>query len=499
MNKFTLISMTLLGVTFGALSMYVFYPNLNSGSTVQQTEQQKPLYWVAPMDANYKRDKPGKSPMGMDLLPVYSSENAPGTVSITPSVINNLGVRLGKVSKRDLSRQVKTVGFIGFNEQTVSHFHSRVEGWIEELAVTAVGDPVKKGQMLYELYSPQLVNAQEEYLVAINGRNSRLLNAAQRKLEALGIDQSQILSLKQAKKVKQRMPFYAQQNGYVAMLNVREGSFIRPATNILSVGSLDSVWVIAEIFERQAAWIAAGQSVVMSTESYPELQWKGTVDYVYPVLNDQTRTLRARVVFDNQDRRLKPNMFAQLSIEGNARAGVLAIPKEAVIRNSGIERVVKSLGDGKFRSVRIQTGIESNELIEVIRGLDAGDEVVISSQFLIDSESSISAELSRIEGADVEEMTMSKTDVSIDDTSHDGAHEAIKPVIATGVIREVMTAMNMLNVRHEPIKAWSWPAMTMMFKISDSIELRDLKVGQQIKFELIETASGDYEITKIYH
>ena len=502
MNTFKLISMTLLGFALGALSMTVIFPNLQSASRMQQTEPQKPLYWAAPMDANYQRDKPGKSPMGMDLIPVYPSDknsvDQPGTVSISPSVINNLGVRLGKVSQQDLSRVVKTVGFIGFNQQSVSHFHSRVEGWIEELSVTAVGDPVKKGQKLYELYSPALVNAQEEYLVAINGHSSRLINAAQRKLEALGIDQSQIQSLKQAKKVKQRMPFYAQQNGYVAVLNVREGSFIKPATNVLSVGALDSVWVIAEIFERQAGWIAAGQSVVMTTESYPEIKWKGTVDYVYPVLNDQTRTLRARVVFDNQDQRLKPNMFAQLSIEGGARTGVLVIPKEAVIRNKGIERVVKSLGDGKFRSVRIQTGIESNALIEVIRGLEEGDEVVISSQFLIDSESSIGAELSRIEGADREEMTMLKANASIDNASDDGAYETIKPVTAIGEIKEVMTAMNMLNVRHEPIKAWSWPAMTMMFKISDSIELNDLKVGQQIKFDLIEMASGDYEITKIY-
>lgn len=502
MNIFKTINMAVLGFALGALSVYLLYPSLKPAFGVQQTELKKPLYWVAPMDENYRRDQPGKSPMGMDLVPVYHSEkgekNAPGTVLIKPAVINNLGLRLGKVDKQDLSRQVKTVGFIGFNEQTVSHFHSRVEGWIEELSVTAVGDPVKKGQKLYELYSPELVNAQEEYLVATNGHGSRLVKAAERKLKALGVDQSQILSLKKAKKVSQRMPFYAQQNGYVAVLNVREGSFIKPATNVLSVGALDSVWVIAEIFERQAAWVTAGQSVVMTTESYPELHWQGTVDYVYPVLDNQTRTLRARVVFNNQDQRLKPNMFAQLSIEGNARKDVLVIPKEAVIRSRGVERVVKSLGEGNFRSVRIQTGIESHELIEVLAGLQAGDEVVISAQFLIDSESSISAELSRIEDPHVEKMTAVTMDRAADNASPEGIKKSNDPVVVSGEITEVMIDMGMLNVRHGPVKAWSWPAMTMMFQVSESVNLRNLNVGQKIEFELIETAEGDYKIIKIY-
>ena len=378
------------------------YWQLHSGLDPAPAVAPQPLYWVAPMDANFRRDKPGKSPMGMDLVPVYPPEEpsqTPGTVTISAAVANNLGVQLGEAVVEDLTLGVPTVGLIQFDEKSITHQHSRVEGWLESLAVTSVGDSVASGQLLYEIYSPALVNAQEEYLAALAGVNFRLLKASRRKLQALGVEDALIDALKEQRQVQQRLPFHSPRAGFIASLNVREGMFIKPATELLSVGSLAQVWVIAEIFERQAAWVKPGQQVRMTVDSYPDREWQGVVDYLYPVLEPQTRTLRARILFDNKDKRLKPNMFAQLHIEAGVRAAVVTIPRKAVIYQSGMSRVVKVTGDNQFRSVRVKTGTESGERIEIIEGLEAGDKVVISSQFLIDSESSVAADLSRIDGS----------------------------------------------------------------------------------------------------
>lgn len=399
-NKGATIAIATMAFVAGIVLTYtLMHSGPNTGKAA--VKEKKPLYWVAPMDSSYRRDQPGKSPMGMDLIPVYEDDNnsdAPGTVTISSAVANNLGVQLGKAVVEDLSLRVPTVGFIQFDEESINHVHSRVDGWIESLAITSVGDPVKGGQKLFELYSPELVNAQEELLAALTTKNAKLLSGAKGKLRALGVDKALIDDLQKSRKVKQWLPFYAPNTGYIATLNIREGMFIRPDTELLSVGSLERVWVIAEIFERQAAWVKSGQRVRMRIDSYPGEEWEGVVDYIYPVLDAQTRTLRARIVFDNGDERLKPNMFAQLVIEAGTKKHVVSIPREAVIYQANMNRVVKVTGDNQYRSVRVNTGIESGDRIEITTGLEAGDEVVVSSQFMIDSESSVSADLSRIEG-----------------------------------------------------------------------------------------------------
>lgn len=363
--------------------------------------EREPLYWVAPMDPNFRRDKPGKSPMGMDLIPVYAEDaqqhDQPGTVRISPQVVQNLGVRTAAVKRGRLDKQIRTVGYISFAEDRLTHFHSRVDGWIERLSVTAVGDPVKKGQPLFDMYSPKLVTAGEEYIAALASGKETLVDAAARKLQALGLQPSQIEDLKDTRQAPQRQTFFADQDGYIVELNVREGMFIQPATTVLSTGGLDTVWVIAEVFESQAAWIASGQAVAMTLASYPGQNWAGEIDYVYPVVNPQTRTVQARIRFDNADHRLKPHMFAELLIHAGYRDRTLSVPRAAVIRDGRMSRVVKALGAGNFVSTRIETGIEAGDLIEVTGGLQAGDEVVISAQFLLDSESSVGADLSRLE------------------------------------------------------------------------------------------------------
>lgn len=367
-------------------------------------ETKKPLYWVAPMDSNFRRDKPGKSPMGMDLIPVYAEpepSDQPGTVRISPAVEHNLGVKTLPVQRKDLSPQIQTMGIVQFNEDNISHFHTRVEGWIETLAVHAVGEKVERGQNLFALYSPELINAQEEYLLALqtpSTHNRGLISGTERKLLALGITQQQIENLRQSRNIVERLPFYANQTGYIAELNVREGMYITPNTTTLSISGLNEVWVIAEVFERQAALVAVGQPVTVSISSYPGQRWQGRINYIYPVLDEHTRTLQIRIVIENTDEKLKPQMLARITIDGSSQGSSLVIPRQAVIYDAGLARVVKVVGPGKYRSQRIQTGLETTDWITVTEGLEEGEQVVISAQFLIDSESNIDAEFSRMGG-----------------------------------------------------------------------------------------------------
>jgi Cu(I)/Ag(I) efflux system membrane fusion protein len=360
------------------------------------------LYWVAPMDANYRRDEPGKSPMGMDLVPVYADEvdSQPGTVRIDPTVVNNLGVRTAKAERGALSRHIDTVGYVQFDEDTLHHVHTRVDGWIEKLATKASGDPVEKGQLLFELYSPTLVNAQQEFLAALRSNNSVLRQASRERLTALGVTAGEIARLEKERAVRQRVRVYAEADGVIAHLGVREGIFVTPANEVMSIAELDKVWVLAEVFEREAAWVEPGQMAMVELDYLPGKMWHGTVDYVYPELDPKTRTLTVRIRFDNEDEMLRPNMFARVTINGENTGPVVHVPREAVIRGGNIDRVVVDLGEGRYRSRPVTLGIESDDRVAIRSGLEAGEAIVVSGQFLIDSESNIEAALARMDAGD---------------------------------------------------------------------------------------------------
>jgi len=357
------------------------------------------LYWVAPMDPGFRRDEPGQSPMGMDLVPVYADEvdAQPGVVSIDPTLVQNLGVRTSIAERGSLARRIDTVGYIGYDEDTVQHVHTRVDGWIEKLATKASGDPVSKGQLLFELYSPALVNAQQEYLMALSSSNMMLRSASRDRLVALGLTEGEIARLDKERVAMQRVRVFAQQDGVIAHLGAREGIFVTPATEVMSVAQLDRVWVLAEVFERQAAWVRPGQTATVELDYLPGQVLEGTVDYVYPELDPQTRTLKVRLRFDNQSRTLRPNMFARVVIDGEAVEDVVHVPREALIRGGAVNRVVIALGNGRYRSIAVELGIESGDRVVIHKGIAAGDQVVTSAQFLIDSESNIESALERME------------------------------------------------------------------------------------------------------
>ena len=359
------------------------------------------LYWVAPMDPNYRRDKPGKSPRGMDLVPVYADENTAGnTVSIKPEVIQSLGVRTAEAERTQLWRGIDTVGYVDYDESKVSHIHLRTEGWIENLTVKSEGERLKKDERVFDLYSPELVNAQQEFVTALSSANKSLIRASKSRLAALGVSDSQIKQIEKTRQTKQHISVYAPQDGVVSSLMVREGMFVKPSMNVMSLGDLSSVWLLAEVFERQAQWVRVGQIAEVRLSYVPGHVWQGKVEYIYPSLDAKTRTLKVRLRFENPDEGLKPNMYANVRIYGGPKSNIIVIPLEGLIRTGRDERVIIDLGDGRFEAREVVAGIESGDYVEIMRGVDEGDRVVVSGQFLIDSEASMRAGIKRMDTSD---------------------------------------------------------------------------------------------------
>jgi len=374
-------------------------------------------YWVAPMDPSYKRDEPGQSPMGMDLEPVYADELAaePGAVAIDPAVVNQLGVRTAEAERRDLSRTLRTVGRVTYDERNLSHIHTRVKGWVAELHVDAQGDRVEVDEPILEIYSPELVTAQEEYLIArrragklgdsgVGVPMSDMVRQARERLLFYGVSPTEIERLEETGEMQRTVLLRAPHAGVVTELGVREGMRVTPEDNLYTVADLSTVWVQADVYAYQSEWVAAGDPVTLTLPFYPGREWTGKVDYVYPYMDPETRTVKARLVFDNPDGALKPEMFATAVIDSDPREDVVAVPSEAVIRTGKRTVVVTAQGRGKFRPVAVETGIESGEWVEIREGLEAGTEVVTSGQFLLDSEADFDAAMDRMESETGQQM-----------------------------------------------------------------------------------------------
>ncbi len=363
------------------------------------------LYWVAPMDSNYQRDQPGLSPMGMALVPVYATgaqtDNV-GEFQISAAVVNNLGVRTHLTEVETLEPKITSYGVIAHNEDSRIHVAMRAEGWIEQLRVFDQGEQVSKGEVLFHFYSPELLHAQENYLSALVAKNPRLIQGALGRMRALAIPESRIRRLDQLQPSAglsddfRTLPFYAPSDGHVAALGVREGSFIDPSTVVLEIVSTESVWLIAEVYERDLKHLQVGQQALMELTYFPGERWQGAVEYIYPTLSMQTRSQRIRVRFDNPDHRLKPNMYASVSVQ-TRDFQALTVPAHAVIRTESENRVVVALGQGRFHSVALELGWQVGDQVVVLSGLQEGDRVVTSGQFLLDSESNLRASLQRME------------------------------------------------------------------------------------------------------
>lgn len=385
----------------GFLSAQILWFEKETDAAIESSSDRAIAYWVAPMDPNFRRDGPGKSPMGMDLIPVYEEQNGKAdddetSLWIDAAVVNNIGVRTTEVVPGTLPRQISTVGFISPNENSIGDFYIRAPGWVEELAVKTVGEKVASGDLLFRFHSPELVSAQAEFLQAQNRGNAILIDAARERLFSLGISAEQIDTIVKTGKIQRLVDVRAHRSGTVLELGVREGAHVALDDQIISIADLSSVWVLVDLFENEALWVEAGQKATVRLGFEPARTWQGTIDYVYPTVDADSRSVRARIILDNSDGALRPNMYANVKIEASPGRESLVIPQSALIRTSKGDRVVLALENGRFRPAEVVAGIEAGNRVEILQGLSAGEVVVTAAQFLIDSEASLDASLLRL-------------------------------------------------------------------------------------------------------
>ena len=365
----------------------------------------KVLYWHDPMVPGQKFDKPGKSPfMDMQLVPVYADgDSGQGTVVISPRVQQNLGVRTAEVKRGVMQPTIEAVGSVAYNERDVALVQARSNGYVERLYVRAPLDPVRQGQPLAELYVPDWVAAQEEYLsakrITAQGGDKAyegLVDAARQRMRLAGMNEEQIRRLETSNSVQPRITLTAPISGVVAELGAREGMTVMAGAPLFRINGLSTVWVNAEVPESVASQVRPGNAVEARTAAVPSEVFKGKVSAILPEVNPATRTIKARVELANPAGRLLPGMFAKVNFAPAVQNEVLLVPSEAVISTGKRMVVVVAQGDGKFAPVDVQVGLDSNGQTEIRSGLQAGQKVVVSGQFLVDSEASLKASTARM-------------------------------------------------------------------------------------------------------
>lgn len=447
---------------------------------MEMAEGPEILYWVAPMDPNFRKDGPGKSPMGMDLVPVFEGDQGsvdPEEIQIDAREINAIGVRTATARVEQISTEIETVGFIGFDEHKTSHVHLRVEGWIEELKIGSVGDKVKKGDLLFKLYAPEITIASSELIRGVKRKSSREIDAATRKLKNYGVSKSQIKRMASAPEPAEYLEVYAPQDGIITDLTAVEGMYLRPDIRALSLTDLSSVWLLVDVFERDIQKISKTMIAKAKFDHMPGQEFVGEVDYIYPELDAMTRTLPVRLKFKNSDGSLKPNMFGAVKLISDKSRRAITVPAEAVIRTGRAERIILKTGEGTFRPRLVTTGMREsfgdNTRTEILQGLQLGEEVVTSAQFLIDSESSLSGGMLR----------MAPT----------------KEVPANG--KGILIAKNEKNgtivIDHEEITSLDWPSMESTFALSKEVNLASLEVGQPVQFAVVRGSDNLLSIQEI--
>lgn len=394
-------------LSLSALAVYSFLlagcSEPETSSAEQQAQEPEILYWVAPMDSDFRRPEPGKSPMGMDLVPVYANQGADqdrGVVTISAAIENNISVRSAVVERGKLHYKLRASGELQVAEHNRWHIHSRTAGWIEELAVQYPGQTIKAGAPLYAIYSPELVDAKEDFVRAIRNNEPAQVEAARLRLNALQVDNRVLQELQRSPRspVAQKTWYFASQDTVLETLSITQGMYVKPEQTLLSLVSHELLWLLVELPASQSLPLAAmwNQDIEVESQDVPGRFWSARLDYFYPQLNPQLRTQTLRLAIDNQNLALHPGMWMQINSKIERPQQVLRIAKEAVIRTHRGARVVMALGQGRFKSVAVELGRSDDEYFELLSGLKAGDRVAISAQFLLDSESMKESDLQRI-------------------------------------------------------------------------------------------------------
>ena len=393
---------------------------------VGQAGARKIKYWVAPMNPAYISEKPGKSPMGMDLVPVYEDGQEPdtaGMVTVDPVMVQNMGVRVAPVERGSIFRHIRTLGEVDVAESEISVVNLRFSGWIERIYADETGQEVKRGQWLFSIYSPELVSAQKEYLLAYNvsGPAGKLTKSAAERLRLWDIPESVLKKIVSQQNVDRNLVVTAPRSGYILQKNVVDGARIKAGKDLYRIGNLKKIWVTAEVYEFDAPWIEVGQPAKMELSFQRGKQYAGKVEYIYPTLNRRSRTLKVRLEFNNPGVELKPGMFATVRIEAQRKDEVLRIPTEAIIHSGERQIVFITSQIGKYQAREIVTGLVGDgHLTEVLSGLSQGDVVVTSGQFLLDSEAQLQEAVQKLLAARLQVKSPAKAQA--DSVKPDAGH-----------------------------------------------------------------------------
>jgi Cu(I)/Ag(I) efflux system membrane fusion protein len=372
------------------------------------------LFYRNPMNPEITSPIPAKDSMGMDYVPVYANRQLTvepaGTVRIDPVVVQNMGVRTSTVERKSFARTVRALGRIDVNEERILRFHPKVEGWVEEIFIDKSGEMVAEDDILLGIYSPKLVATQEEYILALAGQEAlteftipevrrgaeQLVESSKTRLEFFDVPDHQIHELEESKKVKKSLHIHSPAAGTVINVGVRRGQYVTPETELYQITDLSDVWVYAEVYDYELPWIKVGDEVEMALASLPGEIFAGVLSYIYPYAEAKTRTTKVRIVFDNVNFKLRPEMLADVKIHADLQHDVLVIPAEAVVRSSDETQVFVDRGEGKYEPRTVRLGVSSGNQVVVLSGLEPSEKVVTSAQFLIDSESKLNEAISKM-------------------------------------------------------------------------------------------------------
>lgn len=452
-----------------------------------------PLYWHDPMVPGQRFDKPGKSPfMDMQLVPVYADSDTAkddsGGVRIDARIQQNLGVRTALVTSGKLAAPLAAVGNVAYNERDVAVVQARSGGYLERLSVRAPFEAVRKGQVLAQLYVPEWIAAQEEFLAArrMQGADTAsLVDAARQRMRLTGMDETQVRLVETSGTVHARLSLTAPISGVVAELGAREGMTVAPGATLFRINGLASVWVNAELPETALAKVRAGTPVEARAQALPDKVFQGKVSAILPEINTATRTVTARIELANPNGQLLPGMFATLNFAPDKQAAeILLLPSEALIQ-TGTRKVVMLAGEGgHFTPVEVQTGAEGNGMTEIRTGLLAGQKVVVSGQFLVDSEASLKGTTTRMGGAQAADVAPAAAAAAAAAQHH-----------AVGTVEQI--GKQEITISHGPVATLQWGQMTMGFKLPPAGLPAPLRVGDKVAFDFSKSAQGGFAITAI--
>jgi Cu(I)/Ag(I) efflux system membrane fusion protein len=461
----------------------------------------KILYYRNPMGLPDTSPVPKKDPMGMDYVPVYEggepSASGP-VVKINPDKVQKLGVRTESVELRELTRTVQAVATIQANERQLHTVSPRFEGWIEKLYVNTTGQSVRRGEPLLEVYSPDLVTAQQEYLIAWKGVQSvkgaspeveasmrTLMDSALQRLRNWDISDAELQRLQQEGKARQSLTLRAQASGVVMEKRAVAGMRFMPGEMLYQIADLSSVWLLADVFEQDLGLVRQGQSVKIRVDAYPDKAFTGKVTFIYPTVTPETRTAKVRIELPNPAGQLKPAMYARVEIASSkGRGKVLAVSDSAVLDTGTRQLVLVQRGEGAFEPRPVKLGMRTDGYIEVLDGIKAGESVVVSANFLIDAESNLKAALGTFGSPEQKPATAQGAAAG---QTHKGQ----------GTVRAVDLQTGTVNIDHGPIASLNWPAMTMDFQVKDKALLKGVKPGQTVEFDIVQQGPGQFVVTRV--